>query len=188
MGKKYEGKIKHTEDSIRQMYKITYNVYHMKRSTGRMIIGMGLVAAGILLEMPMAVQGILFMIGCWLLVSKDFPAKCAADEALEARKKKNLELPAMVTAFFETHAELKGEGRMRLEYKCFERLIEDNQYFYLFLGKDSVCMMEKESIQPKDCEKFKEFVTEKTGLQWRIIKPWFAMTVYEVFKLIRNKY
>lgn len=186
MGKKYEGKIKHTEESIRQMYKITYNVYHMKRTTVRMIIGMGLVVTGILFEIPMAVQGIMFMIGCWLLVSKDFPAKCAADEALGVRNKKNLKLPQMTTSFFDNHAELKGEGRMRLEYKRFERLIEDKQYFYLFLAKDSVCMIEKESLQLKDNEKFKEFISEKTGLQWRIIKPWFAMTLYELLKMFRK--
>lgn len=186
MGKKYEGKIKHTEDSIRQMYKITYNVYHMKRTAGRMIIGMGMIVAGILLDIPVIVQGILFMVGCWLLVSRDFPAKCAADEALEVRKKKNIELPGMTTSFFPNYAELNGEGSMRIEYKRFETLVEDDRYFYLFLGKDSVCMLEKESMQPKDEIKFKEFISEKTGEQWRIIKPWFAMTLYELFKMFKK--
>lgn len=186
MGKKYTGKIKYSEESIRQLYKVTYHVYHVKRLILRMLIGAFMAAAGILLSVPTIVQVILIMAGCWLMVSKDFAARCAADDALDVRKKRSQPLPQMTTVFFDDHVELQAERSMRLDYKRFERLAEDESCFYLFLGKDSVCMIEKDSLYPQGAEEFRQFVADRTQKEWQEIKSWLFMSLYEIIKMFKR--
>lgn len=186
MRKKFTGNIKHSTESIRQLYKVAYHVYNIRRIVAKMIGGAIFAAIGILGHLPTIGQVAFIMIGCWLMVSKDFPARCAADDALDVRKKRNQLLPQMVTTFFEDHAELQGEGKMKLQYREFDRLIEDDTYFYLFLRKDSACMIEKVSLYPGDCGEFKTFVAEKTGKEWREMKPWYLMSLYEIVKMFKD--
>ncbi len=186
MRKKFTGNIKHSTESIRQLYKVTYNVYNTRRILIKMMAGVILASGGLLGNLPTLGQVSLIMIGCWLMVSKDFPARCAADDALDVRKKRNQPLPQMTTTFFEDYAELQGGGQMRFEYQCFDRLAEDDAYFYLFLGKDSVCMIGKESLRPNDCNEFKSLIAKKTGNEWREIKPWYLMSLYEIVKMFKK--
>ena len=184
--KRFEGQIEHTEESIRSLFKTTRNIYDTRRSALRMILGAALVTIGLVANVSLAMQGILIMFGSWLLVSKDFPAKVAAEEALEVRKKKKQALPKMTTTFYDSSISLSGEGKMRVKYNQFSRLTEDNSYFYLFLAKDSACMIDKQSLQPNTLQEFKEYLTEKTGLDWIEIKPWFHMNIFEIIKVLKG--
>lgn len=186
MSKKFTGTIKHSTESIRRLYKAAYHVYDMRQIVAKMFGGATLAAIGILGNLPTIGQAALIMIGCWLMVSKDFPAKCAADDALDVRKKRNQLLPQMTTTFFENHAELQGEGKMKLEYQRFDRLVEDDAYFYLFLRKDSACMIGKDSLHPHHCDEFKTFIAKKTGKEWREMKPWYLMSLYEIVKMFKE--
>jgi len=186
MVKKYEGQIHHTEESIRSLFKTRRNIYDTKRSALRMILGAALVSTGLVANLTLAMQGIMVMIGSWLLVSRDFPAKIAAEEALEIRKKKKQALPKITTTFCDFDVKLSGEGKMQFKYNRFSRLTEDDVYFYLFLEKDSVCMIDKQSLEPNTPDKFKEYMTEKTGLEWIEIKPWFHMNIFEIIRMLKN--
>ncbi len=183
----YRTKITHTEKTVEQLYKMQYYVYEKPRMILRAVIGFGLVAAAVISGLPTWGKALLLLIGAWLLVSRDFPAAVRADRALSERKAK---LPDMSYGFGPDKVHLSGEGSMDLPYKKFTRLVEDKQYLYLFVSRNSVCMMEKGSVKPDDMMAFAKFLEERTGLKWRAEKAFLSMSIYDLrqaFKDMRGK-
>lgn len=180
---RFSGSVEHTPDTIQLLYKTEYYTYDTLRILARFLLGAGFILAGITVAMPRAVQILLLLAGCWLIVSKDFPATLRADKALETRK---AALPRHVCKFFEKHVELSGEGTMDLAYDKFQYLIEDDGYLYLFLGRKSVCMVEKGSVTGGSPEEFKEFVAGRTGLCWRKNRSLLMMNLADLRRAVRD--
>ena len=99
-------------------------------------------------------------------MSRDFPAAVRADRALSERKAKLLN---MNYAFGPDKLHLR-EGSMDIPYKKFTKLVEYRQYLYLFESRNSVCMMDKESIKPADIMGFAAFLEKKNWLKWQAEK------------------
>lgn len=177
------GSIRHTPDTIQLLYKTEYYTYDTLRILIRFLIGIGLILAELVVDIPRAVQILLLLAGCWLLVSKDFPASMRADRALEARK---AALPQHVCKFFEKQVELSGEGTVNLTYDKFQYLIEDDGYLYLFLGRGLVCMVDKDSVEGGSSEKLKEFVAGRTGLRWRRNRSILMMNLTDLRLALKN--
>ena len=183
----YRAKITHTEKTVEQLYKMQYYVYEKPRMILRALIGFALVAAAVALTVPTWGKALMILFGAWLLVSRDFPAAVRADRALSERKAK---LPDMSYGFGPDKVHLSGEGSMDLSYKKFTRLVEDKQYLYLFVSRNSVCMMNKDSVKPADLMAFAKFMEDRTGLKWRAEKSFLSMSIYELrqaFGDMRNK-
>lgn len=179
----YRARISHTEKTIEQLYKTQYFVYEKPRMIARLLIGFSLVAAAVAVALPTWGRAVLLLIGAWLLVSRDFPAAVRADKALTERKAR---LPDMEYSFWADKIHLSGEGNMDISYKNLTRLVEDRQYLYLFLDRNSVCMMEKASLKPADIMAFASFLEEKTGLKWQAEKPFLSLSLYDIRQALRD--
>lgn len=182
---KYIGSIQHTSDTIQLMYKTEYYTYDTLRMLTRMLIGGILVVLALVVKMNRVAQCLLLLAGCCLVASKDFPAALRAGAALEDRK---AALPLYLYTFYDKGLTMSGEGSMLLEYSRFERLIEDDSYLYLFLGRKSVCMMEKASVECGSAEELKSFVAQRTGLVWRRNRSVFAMNLADLRQAVRDRW
>ena len=180
----FHGRIDHTEETIELLFKTEYYTFETMRMLTRMAIGAIMIVLGLTVEMPMWARGLLMLIGCWLLVSKDFPSAVRADRVIEARKGA---LPSMSYDFYEDHVFLSGEGSMNIEYSKFGRLVEDETYLYLFISKDSVCMVERATLTPPAEEDFMKFIEDKTGLRWKREKSILFMNAQDLFQAIRDR-
>ncbi len=179
----YRAKIKHTEKTVQQLYKMQYYVYGKPRMLLRVLIGFGLVVIAVMATLPTWVKALLLLFGAWLLVSRDFPAAVQADRALSERK---AALPGMEYSFGADKVHLKGEGSMDIPYGKFTRLAEDDAYFYLFVSRSSVCMLERASVTPPPAEDFRKFIEQKTGLTWRREKSFLSMSIYDIRQMLRD--
>lgn len=179
----YRSKIKHTEKTVQQLYKMQYYVYGKAQMLLRVALGFALVLIAAMATLPIWVKALLLLFGAWFLVSRDFPASVRADKALSERK---AALPGMEYSFGADKVRLTGEGSMDIPYKKFNRLAEDRDYLYLFVNRDSVCMMERASVRPEKVEEFKKFMEEKTGLAWRTEKPFLSMSIYDIRQALRD--
>lgn len=180
---RYSGKIEHTEKTIQLLYKTQYYAYEKPRMLIRLAIGVTMVIVSLTVAMPMWARGILMLIGAWLMASRDFPSMMRADRVLEARKGS---LPRMQYEFHADRVSVSGEGSMSIRYDKFTRLAEDSDYLYLFLARDSVCMVERASLSPQPVEDFMQFIEKKTGLKWRREKSILAMNLWDLRQLIRD--
>ena len=184
MALRYSGKIEHTEKSIELLFKTEYYTFETMRMLVRMAFGFGLIVLALTVSMYMWLRAILMLIGCWLVVSKDFPSAARADRVIDARRGA---LPTMSYDFYEDHVRLSGEGSMNLSYGKFSRLIEDDGYFYLFISKDSVCMVDRATLSPHREEEFKKFIEKKTNLNWKRQKSLLSMNLQDLLQAVRDR-
>lgn len=181
---RFVGSIQHTEETIQRLFRTEYYTYEKLRLMMRMAAGAVMTVTAVLAALPMAARGILALIGCWLIVSKDFPADVRADRTVDARKG---QLPENTCTFFDKRMELDGEGHMRIKYDQFERLVEDDGYLYLFLGKRSVCMVERSGVEHGSDRQLMEFLEERTGLHWERNKSLLMMNLSDLLQAIRDR-
>lgn len=180
----YYGKIEHTEQTINALYRAQYHAYEKPQMLVWMAVGFGMVLLAAFANFPVWAKGILLLIGAWLLISMDFPSQVRADRAVEARRGN---LPKMEYEFHKDAIKVSGEGSMSIAYKKIVRLAEDKNYLYLFMGKDSICMIDRNTIQPKSADEFKAFLGKKTGLDWQNEKSLLALNLADVILMFRGR-
>ena len=180
----YSAKIDHTESSLESLFKTQLYAYKKLYSLTRIGIGLCFILMAAFLSFPLWLKAILLLIGAWLTISRDFPAQIQADRAFTAR---HGVLPRNTYRFYKDRLSMDGEGKMDIPYGRLSRLIYDKDYFYLFLSKDSVCMMEKESLSPGEPEAFMDFLAGKTGLTWSQEKSFLFMNLDDILGAIRNR-
>ncbi len=178
----YSGNIKHTEKTIQNLFKTQYFTFEKWRIAGRFSVGILLIIAAVSLNIPVWARCLLLIPGTWLAVSGDFPAQVTADKVLQARKNK---LPVMNYEFYGDHIKISGEGEMNIDYKNLKFLVQDDEYLYLFIAKNSVCMIEKSSLE--NLNEFKSFIQNKTGLEWTRQKNFMAMNINDLKQIFRAK-
>ncbi|MCR5088721.1 MAG: YcxB family protein [Oscillospiraceae bacterium] len=180
---RYRGRIAHTEKTIQSLYRTRYYAYEKPKVLIRFGIGFALILVTVLTSAPTWAKALLLLVGAWLIVSRDFPSQIQADKVLEER---HGVLPVMEYAFAETEFTVSGEGSMKIPYKKLSRLVEDDLYLYLFLTKDSVCMMDRASLKPQKIQEFAVFLAEKTGLSWRREKSFLLMNMTDLRNVFRD--
>lgn len=179
----YHSRISHSEKTVEQLYKIQYRTYEKQRVLLRMLIGLIFILVAVVADFRTWAKALLLLAGTWFLINRDFPAVMRADKALSERSST---LPDMEYTFTEDSVHLLGEGSMDIPYARFTRLVEDGNYFYLFIAKESACMMERTSLTPNREDEFKQFLAERTGLNWRKEKPFLSMTLRDIRQMIRD--
>ena len=180
----YYGKIEHTEKTIMALYRTQYHAYSKPQMLLWMGFGFVLIFVAAFATLPAWVKTVLLLIGALLVTSMDFPSQVRADRAVDARRGN---LPKMEYEFHKDAVKISGEGSMSISYKKIERLVDDKSYLYFFMGKDSICMVDRATIKPKSVEEFKEFLSQKTGLHWQSEKSFLAMNLADVLLIFSNK-
>ena len=180
----FYGKIEHTEQTITSLYKAQYHAYEKPQMIVWMIVGFVMVLITAFTDIPVWAKGILLLIGAWMLISMDFPALVRADRVMEARRGN---LPKMEYEFHKDAVKISGEGSMSIPYKKIIRLTEDQQYLYFFMDKDSLCMIDRNTVKPKTADELKEFLAKKTGLDWQNEKSLLALNLADIILMVDNK-
>ena len=182
---RFTGKITHSEKTIQALYRAEYHAYELPRILLRMALGLALVFLVFFLSLPTWAKALGLLFGAWFLVSGDFPSQIRADKALQARRSA---LPEMRCEFLEDRFSLSGEGKMSIPYQKLERLSQDRDFLYLFLAKDSVCMLERSSLRPQPPEDFMRFIEERTGLSWRREFSLLSLNLADLIRIFREKH
>lgn len=172
---KYTAYIYHDAKTIELLYKTQYYAYEKLRIIFRFIAGFALIAAALLLSLPLWARGILLLIGTWLVSSTDFPAQVRADKVIQARGGK---FPEMHYDFHDEYFTVSGEGSMNIAYSKVSRLIHDSGYMYIFMSRDSVCMIDIKTLD--DTNAFMNFIESVTGHHWNKIKSLLSLTLYDI--------
>lgn len=181
---RYTASIDHSEKTIERLYRTQRRTYDKGRIFLRLVLGFGMVLAAALVALPTWLKAILLLVGAWLMASGDFPAQIRADRAVQDR---GGSLPKMRYEFYEDHLKLTGEGSMNIGYRKLNRLLEDREFYYLFLERDSVCMIDRESLKPAKQEDFRLFLENATGLNWRQEKSFLSIDLADLIKMRRDK-
>ena len=174
---KYKASITHTEKTVRELYKTQYFCFDKVRIIIRFIAGFLLILAAVSFEIRLTFKGILLLTGTWLVSTPDFPSQVKADKNLDARK---IPLPVISYEFYDSFMRLNDGETCDINYEKIKILIKDKNYLYLFMSKNSACMIDKLTIDNLDA--FINFMEEKTKIKWRVQKSFFSMNFHDLLK------
>lgn len=183
-GCQFTAKIEHTEKTIESLYRAQYHAYEKPQMLAWMAVGFVLIFIAAFSSLPAWAKAIILLIGAWLVVSMDFPALVRADRAVDAR---HGSLPKMEYEFHKDQMKISGEGSMSIKYKEIAKLTEDKYYLYIIISKDSICMVDKNTVRPQTAAELKEFLAAKTKLDWLNEKSFLMMNLADVILLLRNR-
>ena len=178
----YKAKIEHNKKTIESLFRTQYYAYEKTRILIRFIVGIALIIISVGVTLPIWLRGVLLLIGTWIVSSPDFPAQVKTDKVIQARKGN---FPNITYEFYGDRIKLYDNNsyNKNILYKELTRIIHDKKYFYLFLDKNSACMIDKESLLNQDSEKFMQFIENKTGITWHVQKSIFSINIKDILNI-----
>ena len=159
--KRFTAQIRHSYDTILRMCRVQDDTFNFGRKILMALLGLALTVLGA--WNLSSVAGLVFaLVGCWLLVSLNFPARNRAQSIREALQG---EYPTNRYEFYDKHFVLLAKNHDLIRYDRLQRLVEDEQYCYLFINREASYMLEKASLGGQT-DAFKAFLSKETGLEW----------------------
>lgn len=170
------------DDSIRRMFRAEYSTYERMHRLSRLGISVVLILLSLLADMPLPAKAVCMLAGCWLFAGRDFYSHVQAERVLEARKGMS-----STVAYTFNQAGIFAEGRKLFGYDEVDRLVEDEDYFYIFKDRQNAAMVPKASVRPVKSQGFRQFLEQETGRSWRENQGLLLMDRKVLAELVRDK-
>ena len=160
----YTAKIEHSESTVRSMARAQYDSFRPKSFYLLLILSFLLLAVAVFLPgLKQQLKILCIVIGCFLIVGLNAPPNQLADQIIRSL---NGHFPLISYTFYEDAVSLKGTDTTdTLHYSEIIRLVEQQNYLYLFIQNKSAYMIDKSSAKP-NAEGLMSFLESKTGLSW----------------------
>lgn len=176
--------IQYDEETMRQMVKVRMRTFRSIASYGLLLIGAVLIGVGVLSSYStVATRTMMVAIGCFMVVGVNSPETYMAKKIVQSM---NGNFPKLSYDFGFDAIKIRGADTMnRLEYEDILRLVEEENYLYIFLKNKSAFMIDCKTVKPK-VNSLKELLTEKTGLGWTRPHRIAAVSLYSILRNRRN--
>ena len=163
MQKNFKIQTTYTQESIRAVAKMTYDLF-LPHVSGRMyLLAFILIIVGVAgIAMLKPIFAVTLVLGCYMLMRAEGAARAVADRMLAYYNNK---FPTLKFDFREKDVFVvapKESGSM--QYDIFVRLAENKEYFFLFNGDQSAYSIKKTDFAAGEESEFKSFLEDKTGL------------------------
>lgn len=180
--KRFTAQIRHSYDTILRMCRVQDDTFCFGR---KILMALGGLALAVLGAWNLdSTAGLLFaLVGCWLLVSLNYPAKSRAQSIRQAL---GGEYPTNRYEFYDQHFVLLAQNQDVVDYRKIVRLVEDDGYCYLFVSPQAAYMLEKASLGT-ELSRFRTFMEKAAGLSWS--KP-YKLTTFNlrtILELLRGE-
>lgn len=179
----FYGEIRHTEKTLHRMFSIQMGLFHRKAMLFFLFTGFLMIAGACFLNLRQELRIFLLFIGALLIMGREVPAAVRAADRTEVRKGR---LPVYTMRFSDAAVTLSGEGEMKIPYDKLWKLVSDRQYFYLFLDKESLMMVDQSTVTP-EAARLKAFLEEKTGKSFQSGKSALMLTFWDILELRSNE-
>lgn len=181
---RFEAHIEHTEDTLYKLSNVQYHTF----CAGRIFLWMISAIICIVLAVYNGTNNLFFyifmMLGCWMITTVNMPARRKVDRIIDFCKGK---FPSSKYQFFEEHIKIiYDKTEDVLEYTKIYMLLEDIDYFYIFINRNAGYMLPKSSLRPQKNDEFKRFLEEKTSCTCKRPTTLMNMNIYNIFKKVKK--
>ncbi len=162
--KPYYAGIQQSRETITRYSRVQFNIFKSRTKLAVICFAAGLVVIGLaLLNSYKALAVILVFLGCIVFANQDAGANYTANLVIDMFQGK---FPRLKYAFFSSGF-LIADNEKEIPYRSLIRLVEDDEYLYLFQS-DKLGYMIKSStvIGDRGLQGLKELLAEKTKLKW----------------------
>lgn len=182
--------MQHSRESILRMAQAAYDAFEGRQKLLRLVLALACILAGLFAPgMPRAL-GLLFVAyGCYASVSLNNPARSRADSVLQVVKQRGGAYPCTLLRFEPDRLCIGAEGgneTQTVPYKELVRLMEDGEYFYLFVSRGAALMVPKTQISSGRLARFKEQLAQAAGLEILPLLPWWRLSLKQLRLRRRN--
>lgn len=170
------------DDAIRYMFQAEYYSYERLKILLRAGFGALILAAALFFVNVTALKTILMLIGCWFLVSTDFPSRMRAEQVIQSRNGQKSQVRYQFTG---DEVLIDKTGRS-IPYDRIDRMLVDKRCFYLFESRQNAVMIPRSIWSNEKQQKFVDFLSEKTGKEWKQTRSFLSMNLRDLCDMIRD--
>lgn len=162
--------MQHDDNSIRKLAKVQDKVFYMYRTVIEYILCIIflLLGVGAIYDIGTPYRYLLLAAGAMFIANIGFLPKYKADKVIRAIQHHGC-YPKTGMQFFKSYIAITEYGNnthsLQRNYNCIEKMVEDADYFYLFLNNRTAYMIPKNQIRRVD--EFKQFLEERTNINFR---------------------
>lgn len=159
----YIAEIQHSKETFQRLAKVQHNEYGLVFKFAMMIVGTVSLLIAVSTGVDNTFSILLLFTGGLAFSGLNMPAQRNADKLISMA---NGDFPRTKYIFLEKEVQITtSDTTSSLEYVKVYDLLEDNDYYFLFLNRFSGYMVPKNAIFPADAERFSAFLEDKIGLK-----------------------
>lgn len=159
----FKAEMKHDASTITKLMITRYNTFQYGKKMIRFVIAIALILYGLYADPTMFTPMVALIIGCLMIANLNIGPRMLAKQLI---KQMGGAFPHSRYVFNASEFRFHEEADP-VPYRRLIRLIEERQYFYLYVSEDSGYMVDKATITGGDVQGFKQLLAEKTGLKWQ---------------------
>ncbi len=168
-------------ETIRRLFKTEFYVYEGTKRIAWSGIGVALIATAVFVAVSDVIKIMCLMFGCMMLAIPDFLSLLIAEGVIARRGGAVSTVTIRVDSIG-----IHQENGTTVSFSQIDRLIADEQYFYLFQNRQAAVMIPKNQVK-KESE-FMEFISDKTGKTWKGTKKLWELTGRDVLQMFRDRF
>lgn len=162
--KQWHASIAYDKNNTIRLTKALEKSFHWQRRLALFVVSAGMIALGFALGIQNPYGLAFIAIGCLLLTNTDVQARKKARTITD-------QLRGYVPQMRYTFSEKSFLGETDMESNTFAydqmiRLMDDGKFLYLCKDKESAFMVDKNTVQPAECQQLKERISMETDLSW----------------------
>lgn len=178
----FEAETVFNDDAIRWMFQAEYYSYERLKILFRAGLGLLLLITALFFVKLTTLRGALMLIGCWFMVSTDFPSRMRAEQLIQARRGQT----SRVRYQFTGESVLIDQTGRSLPYDKIDRMLVDKRCFYLFESRQNAVMIPRGVWAQDKQQRFVDFLSEKTGKEWKQSRNMLSMNLRDLIDMIRD--
>jgi len=174
----------HNEKSIRRLAILQYDLFQPYRKYVILLAGFAMILFGFFGGLNLQGAGVCVFLGCLCLWFSKAPAQVTANRMVEAV---NGKYPHTEMYFREEEvAVTDGSKWFYMPYSLIQRVVQDKEFYYLWLTRATSYMIDKTTVEPADLKAFQTFLEGKTGLLTENAPSLFRLNLGAVIRRAKN--
>ena len=145
----FEAKVVFNDETIRRMFRTEFYTYEGLRHLLWLAAAFVLVMAALFTAIPAVVKVLCLLVGCAMFAMPDFLSRVAAEGVIMQRGGAETTVSCRVN-----DGGVDVENGAHIPFAKIDRLVEDDQYFYIFQSRQMAVMIPKGRLLPANPERF----------------------------------
>lgn len=160
---KYTASMQHNAQSIYKLAETQFNTFQFHKKIIRLLLALLLIFIGVFVRGNYFMPWACLIGGCILISSLNARPKYNARKICEGMKGK---YPKSDYSFYDKGFKFYEKGEL-IPYARLICLVEDKNYFYLYVSKQSAYMVDRATVSGGDSNALRRFLSSRTGLDWK---------------------
>lgn len=179
----FEAKMIFNDETIRRMFRTEFYIYEGMQRVAWIGVAFALVMLALFVKIPDVLKVFCLLVGCVMFAMPDFLSRVAAEGVIMQRGGAETTVRCRIN-----DGGVDVENGTHLSFDKIDRLVEDEQYFYLFQSRQMAVMVPKGSLLPASPERFAKFLAKETGKDWQRTKSLLSLNLKDIVQMVKDRF